>query len=100
MKSEKVECILLSGVDERVTKSDAETICAFHEGWLVDMDEGRGDCCKLIWLNNRNIGFGILVINIMIIIISKYAAGPQKNNLIKSLISAVDPHVPQIPGMQ
>merc|ERR1712156_297965 len=64
---DEVECILLSGVDERVTKPDAETICAFHEGWLVDMDEGRG---------------------------------PQKNNLIKSLISAVDPHVPQIPGMQ
>jgi len=64
---DEIECILLSGVDERVTKSDAETICAFHEGWLVDMDEGRG---------------------------------PQKNNLIKSLISAVDPHVPQIPGMQ
>ena len=42
-KSEQIECILLSGVDERVTKSDAETICAFHEGWLVDMDEGRGD---------------------------------------------------------
>merc|ERR1712062_440057 len=39
---DKIECILLSGVDERVTKSDAETICAFHEGWLVDMDEGRG----------------------------------------------------------
>ena len=27
-------------------------------------------------------------------------SGPQKNNLIKSLISEVDPHVPQIPGMQ
>ena len=54
--SEQIECILLSGVDERVTKSDAETICAFHEGWLVDMDEGRGDYCKLIWLNDRNIG--------------------------------------------
>ena len=53
--SEQIECILLSGVDERVTKSDAETICAFHEGWLVDMDEGRGDYCKLIWLNDRNI---------------------------------------------
>ena len=39
----QIECILLSGVDERVTKADAETICAFHEGWLVDMDEGRGD---------------------------------------------------------
>ena len=26
-----------------MTKADAETICAFHEGWLVDMDEGRGD---------------------------------------------------------
>merc|ERR1711992_251363 len=39
---DEIECILLSGVDERVTKSDAETICAFHEGWLVDMDEGRG----------------------------------------------------------
>ena len=48
--SEQIECILLSGVDERVTKSDAETICAFHEGWLVDMDEGRGDYCKLIWV--------------------------------------------------
>ena len=46
-KSEQIECILLSGVDERVTKSDAETICAFHEGWLVDMDEGRGEDCQL-----------------------------------------------------
>ena len=96
----------MSGVDERVTKSDAETICAFHEGWLVDMDEGRGDYCKLIlvelwkhWTRHFE-ALGILVISIMIIIISKYAAGPQKNNLIKSLISAVDPHVPQIPGMQ
>merc|ERR1712126_131036 len=26
--------------------------------------------------------------------------GPQKNNLIKSLISQVDPHFPQMPGMQ
>ena len=26
-----------------MTKADAETICAFHEGWLVDMDEGRGN---------------------------------------------------------
>ena len=26
-----------------MTKADAETICAFHQGWLVDMDEGRGD---------------------------------------------------------
>merc|ERR1711936_990368 len=37
-----VECILLSGVDERVTKADAAIICEFHGGWLVDMDEGRG----------------------------------------------------------
>merc|ERR1712004_933561 len=62
-----IECILLSGVDERVTKSDAETICAFHEGWLVDMDEGRG---------------------------------PQKNNLLKSLISEADPGSPGFPGNQ
>ena len=39
----KVECILLSGKDERVTKADAAVICEFHEGWLVDMDEGRGE---------------------------------------------------------
>ena len=43
----KVECILLSGKDERVTKADAAVICEFHEGWLVDMDEGRGQHFKL-----------------------------------------------------
>ena len=43
MVKTQIECILLSGVEERVTKADAETICAFHQGWLVDMDEGRGD---------------------------------------------------------
>merc|ERR1719391_657405 len=34
-----VECILLGGLEERVTKADAELICAGHGGWLVDMDE-------------------------------------------------------------
>merc|ERR1712240_623214 len=38
----KIECIMLSDLEERVTKADAEAICAFHEGWLVDMDEGHG----------------------------------------------------------
>ena len=46
MFSSEVECILLSGLNERVTKADAAVICEFHEGWLVDMDEGRGDHCK------------------------------------------------------
>ena len=39
----QIECILLSGLNERVTKADAAVICEFHEGWLVDMDEGRGE---------------------------------------------------------
>merc|ERR1711936_637937 len=64
---DEVECILLSGKDERVTKADAAVICEFHEGWLVDMDEGRG---------------------------------PQKNNLLKSLISEADPGSPGFPGNQ
>merc|ERR1712002_602852 len=38
----KIECIMLSDLEEKVTKADAEAICAFHEGWLVDMDEGHG----------------------------------------------------------
>jgi len=38
----KIECILLSDIDERVTNEDAAIICAYHEGWLVDMDEGHG----------------------------------------------------------
>merc|ERR1712215_82589 len=38
----EIECILLSGLQERVTKADAEAICASHDGWLVDMDEGTG----------------------------------------------------------
>merc|ERR1712212_365796 len=63
----EVECILLSGLDERVTKADAAVICEFHEGWLVDMDEGRG---------------------------------PQKNNLLKSLINDADPGSPGFPGNQ
>merc|ERR1711890_228868 len=37
-----IECILLGGLEERVTKDDARVICASHEGWLVDMDEGTG----------------------------------------------------------
>merc|ERR1712059_39757 len=40
--SGSIECILLSGLEERVTKEDAVAICAYHEGWLVDMDEGHG----------------------------------------------------------
>merc|ERR1712098_852053 len=38
----KVECILLGGVDEMVTQDDASILCQFHGGWLVDMDEGHG----------------------------------------------------------
>merc|ERR1712055_167245 len=37
-----IECIYLSGLQEKVTKADAEILCAFHEGWLVTLDEGRG----------------------------------------------------------
>merc|ERR1711976_382534 len=37
-----IECILLGGLEEKVTKHDAEIICASHNGWLVDMDEGHG----------------------------------------------------------
>ena len=44
----QIECILLSGLNERVTKADAAVICEFHEGWLVDMDEGRGDHISII----------------------------------------------------
>merc|ERR1712021_318403 len=51
---DKLECLLLGGLGEMVTKQDAMAICAFHDGWVVDMDEGHG---------------------------------PQKNNLLKSLIS-------------
>merc|ERR1712080_193360 len=29
-------------MDERVTNEDATILCAYHEGWLVDMDEGHG----------------------------------------------------------
>merc|ERR1712127_1140899 len=39
---DSIECILLSGLEERVTNADAAVLCAFHEGWLVDMDEGHG----------------------------------------------------------
>ena len=69
-----------------MTKADAETICAFHQGWLVDMDEGRGD-------DDDDDDAHIKMM-------TQDGSGPQKNNLIKSLISEVDPHVPQIPGMQ
>ena len=37
-----MDCILVGPMDEFVTKQDAEILCAFHDGWLVDMDEGRG----------------------------------------------------------
>merc|ERR1719481_865670 len=50
---DKIECIWLSGLKEKVTKADAAAICSVLEGWLVDMDEGHG---------------------------------PQKNNLLKSMI--------------
>merc|ERR1712080_571957 len=39
---DKIECIMLGGLKEKVTKADAELICKGHEGWLVDMDEGWG----------------------------------------------------------
>ena len=38
----KIECILLGGLEEMVTQEDASILCAFHGGWLVDMDEGHG----------------------------------------------------------
>merc|ERR1719391_416728 len=38
----EIECIWLSDLEERVTKADAEAICAFHKAWLADMDEGTG----------------------------------------------------------
>ena len=87
----KVECILLSGVDERVTKADAAIICEFHGGWLVDMDEGRGgvedgDDMHLNWW---------YVISFII-----DDAGPQKNNLINSFIGEADPGSPGFPGNQ
>merc|ERR1712154_191437 len=34
--------ILLGGLNEMVTKQDAEIICSFHDAWLVDLDEGHG----------------------------------------------------------
>merc|ERR1712168_801443 len=37
-----IECILMGGLNERVTKQDATAICAFHGGWMVDMNESRG----------------------------------------------------------
>merc|ERR1711915_478419 len=37
-----VDCILLGGLNELVTKQDAEIICSFHDAWLVDLDEGHG----------------------------------------------------------
>ncbi|XP_023348150.1 uncharacterized protein LOC111716874 isoform X2 [Eurytemora carolleeae] len=37
-----VECILLGGLQERVTKHDAEILCGAHDGNLVTMDEGHG----------------------------------------------------------
>ena len=37
-----VDCILMGGVGEFVTKQDAEVLCEAHDGWLVDLDEGRG----------------------------------------------------------
>merc|ERR1712128_171895 len=37
-----VDCILVGPTNEFLTKQDAEILCSFHDGWLVDMDEGRG----------------------------------------------------------
>merc|ERR1712241_1518253 len=39
---EEIECVLLGGTNEYVTKADAEILCAAHNGWLVDLDEGHG----------------------------------------------------------
>jgi len=39
---EEIECVLLGGLYEHVSKPDAEILCAAHGGWLVDMDEGHG----------------------------------------------------------
>ena len=37
-----VDCILVGPMDEFVTKQTAELLCDFHDGWIVDMDEGHG----------------------------------------------------------
>ena len=66
-----------------MTKADAETICAFHQGWLVDMDEGRGDD------DDAHIKM-----------MTQDGSGPQKNNLIKSFIGEADPGSPGFPGNQ
>jgi len=39
---QEIECVLLGGTNEYVTKADAEILCAAHNGWLVDLDEGHG----------------------------------------------------------
>ena len=84
-----------------MTKADAAVICEFHEGWLVDMDEGRGDHISIIIIvkiklndgdgdndfeNNGDDDDAV--------------AGPQKNNLMKSLIGDADPGSPGFPGNQ
>merc|ERR1711915_745765 len=38
-----VNCFLLGGLNELVTKQDAEIICSFHDAWLVDLDDGWMD---------------------------------------------------------
>merc|ERR1711962_1895003 len=35
--ADSINCILLGGLEERVTKKDAELICGGHDGWLVEI---------------------------------------------------------------
>ena len=60
---------------------------------------------SLTWMRAEVIIYMMIMIKMTMVIITidhddGDVAGPQKNNLIKSLISQVDPHLPQIPGMQ
>ena len=96
-----------------MTKADAAVICEFHEGWLVDMDEGRGG--KIFYKFFSGQPKIILRINGQSYSYddadadddndiknndNDIAAGPQKNNLLKSLIGDADPGSPGFPGNQ
>jgi len=39
---DSVECVYFGGVSEGVTKADAEILCNYRGGHLVDMDESKG----------------------------------------------------------
>merc|ERR1712134_86171 len=40
--ADSINCILLGGLEERVTKKDAELICGGHDGWLVEIQAEHG----------------------------------------------------------